>query len=185
MLSKYILDAGNCVLLIIDIQQGRLLDKMPRKELLLQNCVSLIKTSEELEIPMLVTEQYPEALGATIGEIANLLAPDTPILKKMSFDACNKDFMNFLKENGRKQILVTGIETHICVFQTARGLMQRGYQVHIVSDAVDSRSPENRKKALEVLRDMGAVITSTEMVIFDLLKIAGTRAFKTILPYIK
>ena len=185
MEDKFILQAEESVLLIVDIQQGTLLDQMPEKELMVKNSCKLIKIAEELEIPIVVTEQYPKGIGPTAKEIKACLPMDTPMIEKMTFDACTDELLEVLNKLGRSKIIMVGLETHICVFQTTRGLLQRNYQVQLVTDALQSRSQEHRLNAMETLQQMGAVATNHETVIFDLLKVAGTAAFKKILPLLK
>ncbi|MHB1418614.1 MAG: isochorismatase family protein [Bacillota bacterium] len=184
-MEKYVLQAENCLLLVIDIQAGTLLDVMPRKELMLRNSGTLIQVARAMGIPIVVTEHYPKGLGPTAQEIVEQLPGDVLIHEKITFDACTEEFVNKLKKIDRKQVLVVGMEAHVCAFLTPRGLLQRGYQVHMVSDAVESRNPDHRINALNQLRDMGAVITNTETVFFDLVKVAGTPLFKQLLPLIK
>ncbi|MHB1126335.1 MAG: isochorismatase family protein [Bacillota bacterium] len=183
--EKYVLQADNCLLLVIDIQAGTLLDVMPRKELMLRNSGVLIKAAQTMGIPVVVTEHYPKGLGPTAREIVEILPDNALIWEKITFDACTEEFLNAIQAFGRKQVLVVGMEAHVCAFLTPRGLLHKGYQVHIVSDAVESRNPDHRHNALSQIRDMGAVITNTETVFFDLVKVAGTPIFKQLLPLIK
>ncbi|MEA3459839.1 MAG: hydrolase, partial [Chloroflexota bacterium] len=160
----------NTVLLIIDIQ-GKLVRSMYEKEALIGNLQKIIRGARILGIPILWTEQNPEGLGPTMPEIACLLSNLQPI-PKLSFSCCsNKRFMQELKALSRKQVLMAGIEAHICVYQTAMDLLNLGYEVQVVADAVSSRTAENREIGLEKIRDGGASLTSVETALFELLKI--------------
>ena len=173
------LAADNSVLLVIDVQE-KLFRAMNQKEQLSDNLQRLIKGIQVLEIPILVTEQYPEGLGSTIPEIAQLL-PDIRPIPKVSFSCCGDDtFLQAFKKLSRKQVLIAGIESHICVYQTAADLLTAGYEVHAVSDGISSRTEQNRDIGLKMMTQHGAKVTSTEAVLFELLKIAKGDKFKAI-----
>jgi nicotinamidase-related amidase len=172
------------VLLIIDIQ-GNLAHSMYGKDLLFENVQRLIKGIQVLEIPILWIEQNPQGLGPTIPEIANLLSGIQPI-GKISFSGCRNDrFMQALKTLERKQVLITGIETHICVHQTAADLVDMGYEVQVVADAVSSRNLVNKEIGLQKMRDSGVRLTSVETALFELLEVAEGERFKEILKIVK
>lgn len=138
-----------------------------------------------LNIPILRLEQNPAGLGPTLPEIAELMPDITPI-GKMSFSACgNPAFMQALKAADRSQLLLVGIEAHICVYQTAIDLLKRSYEVQVVADAVSSRTVENREVALMKMRDSGVGLTSVEMALFELLGVAEGRQFKEIAKIVK
>ena len=138
------LQADSAVLLIIDVQE-KLFRVMHQKEELVVNLQKLIKGISVLEIPVLVTEQYPQGLGATIPEIAQLL-PDIRPIPKVSFSCCGDDtFLQAFKKLRRKQVLIAGIESHICVYQTAADLIVADYEVYAVSDTISSRTGQNRE----------------------------------------
>ncbi|MCD5383417.1 hydrolase [candidate division WOR-3 bacterium] len=178
------LTLDNTVLLVIDLQ-GRLASIMSEKVSLFENIEIAIKGAKILNIPILWTEQIPEKLGPTIPEISQLLSPLQPIAKN-SFSCCgNEDFIQTLKALNRKQILLTGIEAHICVYQTARDLVNLEYDVQVIADAVSSRTADNKKIGLERMRDIGASIIGTEMALFELLKVAEGAKFKQILNIVK
>ncbi len=178
------LDINKTILAIIDIQ-GNLALAMHDKESLFKGLKQIIKGITALEIPIILTEQNPKGLGPTIPEIRELL-PDIAAIPKMSFNCCNeKVFMEAVKSHGKKQVLVAGIESHICVYQTAAALLDTGYEVHIVTDAVASRSPQNRELALKKMERMGIVMTGVEMALFELLKTAGHERFREIVKIIK
>lgn len=182
-MHKYTLDREDIVLFIIDIQD-RLARVMKYKDQVIANNVILIKTAEEMNFPVIATEQYPKGLGSTVPELLDLLDEDN-IFSKNYFTAYTDEVARKLKTLDKKKILLTGIETHICVFQTARDLINYGYEVFLVKDAVTSRSKENWCNGLDLIQSMGAVITNTETALYDLLKVSGTPEFKTLSQLIK
>lgn len=183
-MEKYILNKEDSLLFIIDIQD-RLVPVMEHGKKIIKNNITLIEASKELEIPVIITEQYPRGLGSTILEIGEKIDNKTKIFEKISFTGYTKEVKLALEETGRKKIIITGMETHVCVFQTVRDLIQDGYKVFIVRDGVTSRKKDNFLNALDLMKSMGAVITDTESIIFDLLKIAGTPEFKALSKLIK
>ena len=183
-MDKYILDRNKAALVIVDIQE-RLVVAMDQKENVTTNCLHLIEAAKLLKIPTVVTEQYPKGLGPTIHELKDAVPVYAP-LEKITFDCCRGDgFLEKIASLGKKQIILTGMETHVCVLQTCLGLLKEGYTVHLVSDAVCSRKQTDYKTARELMRDAGAVITCTETVLFQLLEKAGTPEFKAISKRIK
>jgi nicotinamidase-related amidase len=180
-MNKFFLDKDDTVLAIVDIQE-RLVPAMKQeiRESVFKNCGHLIELSKMLHIPIVLTEQYPKGLGPTVNEIKGFLPEYRPI-EKLTFSCCEEpDFLTAVKKPGRKTIILTGMETHICVLQTCLGLLKEGFNVHLVSDAVCSRAKTNWKTAIEFMRDAGAVITCSETILFQLLKLAGTEEFKAI-----
>ncbi len=178
------LNLEETALLIVDIQ-GELARTVHESHLLYGNWKKLIKVAKLLEMPIVLLEQYPKGLGPTIPELRELLGDQPPIVKT-TFNAClNEKFLEKLKETGRQQLLVAGIEAHVCVYQTVTGLLAHSYQVYIASDAVSSRSSWNRKMALQRMREMGAVITTTEMALFEIIKIAETDLFRQFIKIVK
>jgi nicotinamidase-related amidase len=174
----------NTTLLIIDIQ-GNLAHLMHGKELLFKNVQKLIKGIQILGIPILWVEQNPQGLGPTIPEISDILSNIQPI-SKMSFSSCrNDDFLQALNALNRKQVLVAGIEAHVCVYQTAADIVDIGYEVQVVTDAVSSRNVENKEIGLQRMRDSGVSLTSVETALFELLKVAEGEPFKEILKIVK
>ncbi|MGD8449419.1 MAG: hydrolase [Desulfobacterales bacterium] len=174
----------NTTLLIVDIQ-GNLAHSMHGKELLFKNVQKLIKGIQILGIPILWVEQNPRGLGLTIPEIADLLSDIQPI-SKMSFSSCRNDrFLQALNALNRKQVLIAGIETHVCVYQTAAELVDIGYDVQVVTDAVSSRNMENKEIGLQRMRDSGVSLTSVETALFELLKVAEGEQFREILKIVK
>ena len=174
----------NTTLLIIDIQ-GNLAHLMHGKELLFKNVQKLIKGIQILGIPILWVEQNPQGLGPTIPEIADILS-NIQSISKMSFSSCrNDDFLQALNALNRKQVLVAGIEAHVCVYQTAADIVDIGYEVQVVTDAVSSRNVENKEIGLQRMRDSGVSLTSVETALFELLKVAEGEPFKEILKIVK
>lgn len=183
-MEKLILDRSTCALIIVDIQE-RLVPAMDHKDAIISNCLHLIEAAKLMNIPTLLTEQYPKGLGITIPEIKDALTTYSPIVKT-SFSCCGEStFLEELRKTGRKTVLLTGMETHVCVLQTALDLMNGGFAVHLVKDAVCSRTKANWQTGVEFMRDAGAVITCTETVLFQLMKTAGTEEFKVIAKRIR
>ena len=178
------LKIDNTVLLIVDVQ-GKLASLMYDKQTLFENIKKCIKGAKVLEIPILWVEQNPEGLGETITEIASLLKDSEPIAK-MSFSSYkNKDFKEALKYLNRKQILIVGIETHVCVYQTAVDLVYAGFEVSVVTDAVSSRRQGDKQIGIQKMKDEGVKLTSSEMALFELLEVAEGLKFKQIIKIVK
>lgn len=172
------------VLIIVDVQ-GKLAQLMYKKDRLFENLQKIIKGMQVLEVPIIHMEQYPEGLGPTVPEVASLLT-DVESISKISFSCWGNDlFKESLRSTGRRQVVIAGIETHICVYQTTMDLLQDGYEVQVVSDAVSSRTKKNRDIALGKLKDAGALLTTTEMALFELIKIAGGEKFKQLIKIVK
>jgi nicotinamidase-related amidase len=183
-MDKFFLNKDDTLLLIVDIQE-RLAVVMGERQKVIDNCLHLIEAAKLLGIPVVVTEQYPKGLGPTVGEIKEALPPIIPV-EKITFSCCGEPtFLTSLPPMSRKKIILTGMETHVCVLQTSLGLLKQGYAVHVVGDAVCSRSRDNFRTAIEFMRNAGAVITCTETVLFQLLEKAGTEEFKVISKRIK
>ena len=177
-----LLDIDNSLLLIVDIQD-RLTSVMPEgnAEDMLENSVRLIDAANLLNVPVIVTEQYPKGLGATVESIRVKLNESTPHFEKTGFSCLAADnFQDALEKTARKQIIIVGQETHVCILQTTLELMQQGYQVHIVEDAVCSRKAENKFYALQRLQAQGATISNFESVLFEWLKNSQHKHFSTI-----
>jgi nicotinamidase-related amidase len=180
------LAAEQCALIVVDLQE-KLLPPIWRKEQLVKNAQLLIRLAGILKIPAIVTTQYAKGLGNTVPEIASLLPETTPI-DKLMFSCFGSDvFCSLLKRlpGERTTVLLCGMETHICVMQTALDALREGYVVHVASDAVSSRAEWNWHVGLDRMRAAGAVISSTEMMIYELLRSSGAPAFKALLPYLK
>src|SRR6202795_5406950 len=178
------LEAEQCALIVVDIQ-SKLLPPIWEKERLVRNSQLLIRLAGILKIPAIVSTQYAKGLGDTVPEIASLL-PDTTPIDKLMFSCFGSDvFFSLLKRlpGQRTTMLLCGMETHICVVQTAIGGLREGYLVHVASDAVSSRAELNWKVGLERMRGAGAVISSTEMMIYELMRSSSSAAFKELLPH--
>lgn len=179
------LEAEQCALIVIDIQE-KLLPPIFQKEQLIKNAQLLIRLTGILKIPTIATTQYAKGLGDTVQDVRSLL-PDAGIDKQI-FSCFGSDvFCSLLKRlpGRRNTLLLCGMESHICVAQTALNALREGYLVHVVSDAVSSRTEWNWKIGLERMRAAGAVISSTEMMIYELLRSSNTEAFKEMLPHLK
>jgi len=180
------LEAEQCALVVIDIQE-KLLPPIFQREQLVRNARLLIHAAGILKIPALVSTQYAQGLGGTVPEIASLLA-GTGAIDKTLFSCFGSDaFCGVLKRlpGKRNTLLLCGMESHICVTQTALGALREGYLVHVASDAVSSRTEWNWKIGLERMRAAGAVISSTEMMIYELMRSSSSAAFKELLPHLK
>jgi nicotinamidase-related amidase len=180
------LEADHCALLVVDIQE-KLLPPIFHKEQLLHNAKLLIRAAGTLKIPAIVSTQYAKGLGGTVPEIASLL-PENRAIDKDQFSCFGSAvFSTVLKRlpGKRNTLLLCGMETHICVMQTALAGLREGYLVHIASDAVSSRTEWNWKIGLDRMQSAGAVISSTEMMIYELMRSSSSPAFKEMLPYLK
>jgi len=177
--DRFFLERDKAVLVVIDVQE-KLCVAMDEKVLrkLTKNIGILLESAAELNVPVLITEQYVKGLGATLPELKEKAAMAS-CYEKMAFSCCGStEFVEKLKATGRTQVIITGMETHVCVLQTVIELRDAGFEVHIVKDAVMSRSKHNWQTAIEAMTLTGAVPTCTESAMFQLLKVAGTEEFK-------
>lgn len=172
-------------LVIIDIQQ-RLCGTMEPTSLqtVIRNCGILLQAAKTLDVPALYTEQYPQGLGATLPQLVQWLPPDNRV-EKTSFSCCEESEFCAHLDDTRPQIVLAGMEAHICILQTALQLQEMHHRVFVVEDAVISRSPAHKVNALERLRQAGVVVTNTESVVFEWLKVAEGDNFKTISKLIR
>ncbi len=178
-MDSFSLDKKDSVVAIVDIQD-KLAAVMSMRDEVIKNCVHLIELAKMLKVPVLLTEQYPKGLGQTVEEIRKAVPAYRP-LEKMTFSCCDDSrFLSELRRLSKKNVILAGMETHICVLQTCIGLLKEGLNVHVVNDAVCSRTDKNWITGIEFMRDAGAVITCTETVLFQVLKVAGTEEFKAI-----
>ena len=185
-MARRLLDADQCALVVVDIQE-KLLPPIFQKDQLIRNAQLLIRAARVLKIPALVSTQYAKGLGGTVPEIASLL-PETEAIDKDQFSCFGSDaFCTLLKRlpGKRNTLLLCGMESHICVTQTALGALREGYLVHVASDAVSSRTEWNWKIGLKRMRAAGTVISSTEMMIYELMRSSSSQAFKELLPHLK
>lgn len=180
--QPYLCNAEDSVLIIVDMQ-ARLSAAMSKDELeaVLANSIRLVETAGTLNIPILVTEQYPKGLGPTETELAKILPENTCTFDKTGFSCCAADgFSKALKDSQRRQVILIGQEAHVCVLQTALELMNQGFQVFVAEDAVISRNAELKFNALQRLQQQGATITNHESVMFEWLKDATHPDFKAV-----
>jgi nicotinamidase-related amidase len=185
-IARRSLDAAQCALLVIDIQE-KLLPAVLEPAELVRNSRLLIRLAGILEIPVLLTTQYARGLGATVQEIAELL-PQEHAIDKLTFGCFGDEaFGAELRDlqGVKTTLLLCGMESHICVMQTALGALENGYMVHVASDAVSARTDWNRRLGLDRMERAGCVISSTEMMMYELLRRSGTAQFKQMLPFIK
>lgn len=182
--ERFRLYSQDTALLIID-EQEKLMRAMKVKDQVINNTSLLLSLAGEFSLPVVVSEQYPRGLGNTVEEIQKLLPEDSEKFEKTSFTACSSELRPIFDGIKRKTIIVTGTETHVCVYQTVRDLLSCGYQVHVARDAVCSRFKENHLNGLDLMQQMGAIINNTETIIFDILQCAGTEPFKRISPLLK
>ena len=185
-IGRRALESERCALVVIDIQE-KLLTPIFERERLVRNSQLLIRAAGVMKIPALVSTQYAKGLGATTPEIASLLPGTEPVDKTLFSCFGSEMFCNLLKRlpGQRNTLLLCGMESHICVTQTALAALREGYLVHVASDAVSSRTEWNWKIGLERMRDAGAVISSTEMMVYELMRASSSTAFKELLPYLK
>ncbi len=182
-MSKFTLDKDEAILMVIDIQE-RLVPAVRVADQVIDNTNILISAAKEFNMPIIVTEQYPRGLGSTVGEIKDRIDLKN-IFEKTSFSAYTPEVEKALNQSKREKIIITGMETHVCVFQTIRDLIGDGYEVFVAADAVSSRTLANYSNGLSLIEKMGAVISNTETIVFDLLKVAGTPEFKVLSKLIK
>lgn len=185
-MNKFLLQTEDCAVILIDIQE-KLFAAMDERfrSMLIRNCRILIEASQTLDMPIVVTEQYPKGMGGTIPEIEEHIR-GTHRYEKLYF-SCYRDpaIRDRTDSLGRNTVIVAGMETHVCVFQTVIDLLMAGYRVVVASDAVSSRRELDREEAMREMRSAGALIYSTEMIAFMLLEKAGTAQFKRLAPFFK
>jgi len=184
-LNRFFLEADRAVLVVVDVQE-RLVPAMPKKvyRRLKKSIDVLVRAAKELGVPVVTTEQYPRGLGHTVPELADACAET--VVEKVSFGCCGEPtFIEKLKELGRTQVVLTGMEAHVCVYQTVLGLLDSGYNVHLVSDAICSRNKHDYLAGVDNARCAGAVVSTTEMVLFQFLQQAGTPEFKFVSGLVK
>jgi len=174
----------NTVLVIVDVQE-KLHPHVQKPEKLTKNIVKLIEFAKIFNIPIILSEQYPKGLGQTIPEIADALPKYAP-LEKNTFSCFGvEDFERAVLDTTCMNLAIVGIETHVCVFQTTRDAIDRGYNVHLISDAVSSRSKKDKRIGMMRMKELGAVISSSEMLMFEIMEKAGTPEFKQVSPLLK
>lgn len=173
----------NTLLLVIDLQE-KLMPAIYESDKIIKNSATLLKVFEMYGIKKIATEQYPKGLGQSVDEIKENL-DDENIFSKTSFDAITDEVSSYLKENKITNVIITGAETHICVYQTVRRLLFEGYKVFVVEDAVSSFNEKQKALGLKAMSDMGASLVNTEMLMFDLASDAKDENFKEISKMVK
>jgi hypothetical protein len=158
---------------------------MTDRDRLFENLVRLIRGTNLLEVPVIWTEQVPEKLGATTAVVRNELAAQTPIAKSAFSCMGEPAFVDRLEALGRRTVILCGIETHVCVYQTALDLLECGYRVEVVTDAVSSRSESNRKLGLKRMKQAGAGMLGVEMLLFELQRVAQGERFRKLIQIVK
>ena len=187
-----LIERQKSLLLVVDIQE-KLAPAIHDGEAAVRNNVRLISAARQLGVPTFVSEQYVRGLGPSLPAIREAAAPatttgavDVKFFEKIHFSCTGEPgVIDMLRAANRSQVMLTGMETHVCVLQTGLGLLEAGFQVFLVADAASSRTPENRRAAIERLSAAGASIVTTEMVLFEWLQKAGTDEFRALLPLIK
>jgi nicotinamidase-related amidase len=183
MNTKGLLQSATTALLVIDVQE-RLMPVIHEQDKVIAEVNKLIKGASILGVPTLLTEQYPKGLGRTCQEVE--VSSETLVIEKMTFSCMLSDsVMQELQSKQIRSLIVAGVEAHICVLKTVLEALEKGFEVHVVADAVSSRTPQNKQLALERMRQSGAFIVSTEMILFQLMDKAGTEEFKAISKLIK
>ena len=178
------LSEQDSVLVIVDMQE-RIIPKISDQQTIISNIVILIKSARILNIPIIITEQYPKGVGQTIHGIKDLIVPWQPI-EKICFSCFgNNNFSKKLKELKRDNLILCGIESHVCIMQTALDGLKANYSVFFVKDSISSRTKNNKETGFERMTQAGAIPVSTEMIVFELLREAGTDKFKQIVGMIK
>jgi nicotinamidase-related amidase len=178
------LDRAATALLVVDIQE-RLLPQIFEKERLVRESARIIQGAAILKIPIFITEQYKKGLGLTVAEISSLIKEFAPI-EKETFSACGAEgLVEKFKSRNIRDILLCGMESHICILNTCLDLLAENFNVFVIADAISARNPDNTRLALERMRDSGAVVASTEMALFELLERAATDEFKEILKLVR
>ncbi len=182
------LNREDAILVVVDVQQ-RLVPAIHADlyPVCLKNIRIMIESAAALGVPILATEQYPKGLGRTVPEILETLSgKDHRLLEKVTF-SCARDegFLAAVSAAGRRQVVIVGMETHVCVYQTSVDLARAGYSVFVLDDAVSSRFLHNYRSGLQALRDAGCTVFSTETAVFQLLKAAATAEFRKVAPLVK
>lgn len=179
-----LMSAENACLLIVDVQQ-RLLSVMDSPRAVMSGCSLMMKAAAVLDVPMVVTEQYPEGLGPTVEPLAEL-APEDAFFSKVHFSSAkNPAIRGKIDDMKPNQVIIGGIEAHVCVLQSAIGLSEAGYQCFVAADATSSRTASNHAAAMSRLREAGIGVVTSEMIVFEWLEKAGTPAFRELSRLLK
>lgn len=179
-----LMNADGACLMIVDVQQ-RLLSAMDAPRAVMSGCSLMMKAADVMDVPIVVTEQYPEGLGPTVEPLAEL-APEEAFFSKLHFSSAkNPAIMGKIKTLQPRQIVIAGIEAHVCVLQTTIGLLEAGYPCFVAGDATSSRTAANHAAAMARLREAGAEVVTSEMVVFEWLEKAGTPEFRDLSRLLK
>ncbi len=185
--ERFYIDKEDTVYLLVDVQTQlfSVMSETDRQEVE-KNTSILISGMKELDVPVVVTEQYTKGLGLTIGSLQQGLGELYQPVEKLAFSCWGEEpIRKKIESTGKKHVIISGIETHVCILQTVLDLLANGYIVHVVADAICSRYSSDRERALSMMEQMGAVITSTEIVLFQMLKVAGGPQFKAVSKLVK
>ncbi len=186
MNTTFTLKRENSALLIIDMQERLLPAMSDDKDKLLRNHEALVQAANAYGFPIFFSEQYPKGLGKTEPNLLRLLEGFNAYgIEKTVYNALTPELADALKRSGRKQIVITGVEAHVCVYQTARALAEQGYEVYLPFDAVSSRDAKNKKNALHLLSKQGVIIGNTELILFDWIQDAKDSHFKELQALVK
>ncbi len=179
------LDARRTALAVIDVQEA-FRQHIPDFAEVAARCALVAHAARLLDVPVVVTEQYPKGLGRTAAEVRAELPADIEVVEKTAFSSCGAlPFVSALEHRGARHVMLCGIEAHVCVNQTAHDLLARGYQVHVLTDCVSSRAEDNRRAGLDKMFRSGALPSSTELALFELMRDARHEQFKAIQKLIK
>lgn len=184
--NLYRLEPAHCALLVVDIQE-RMMQAIPAKDEVVKNSVLLMKAANIMQMPIVATTQYVARIGELLPEIQAEMSGVTP-LDKLEFGCFGNETVKAAVKGLAKEIntiIVCGVETHICIYQTVLGGLMNGYRMWVPADAVNSRAEKNYETGLARIREVGGVVANTEMIIYELLHKAGTPEFKAILPFVK
>ena len=182
--GNVMLQKENALIMVIDLQE-KLMPAIDRGSEVVSAAARVLQGGQLFDLPVIWMEQYPKGLGRTVGEVAAQLKDHQPI-EKVEFNALDhEDVLTTLKKTRKKQVVLVGIETHICLLQTAKALVDRGYDVYVVEEATGSRSAANKERALATMRQIGVEVTGVESMLYELLGRAGTPLFIDVLALIK
>ena len=180
-----VLTADNAIVVVVDLQDGFRAPIFEFDKIVARTSI-VVQAAKLLNLPVLVTEQYPQKLGSTVSEIKSVLPDGVAIVDKTAFSCCGASvFSEQLERRRRKQVILCGIETHVCMSQTAHDLLARGYQVHVLEDCASSRTPQNREIGLAKMRRSGALPSSSEMALFELMADSKHEHFRAISKMVK
>ncbi|QTX31376.1 isochorismatase family protein [Aminithiophilus ramosus] len=184
-MRPFIIDAEKAILLVVDVQE-KLIPLVADSETVENRIAILARAAEMLHLPVKMTEQYPRGLGSTTEPVASSLSREWRRFEKTHFSCyAEEGFAEYLSEPGRDQIIVCGVEAHICVLATVMELLERDYRVIVAADAVSSRQEEHRNLALDAMSRAGALVVPMETVVYQMLKRSGTVPFKALLAYFR